>query len=130
MYQAVTCRESGSRRTKEVTMGAVNHVENRWSQRRPLNVSVDVMVGNAKLASCRTKDVGLGGVFLYLDEDVQPDKDVDLELYFVVSDKPKQKLRGRVVRNTQDGIGLIFRDFDTGSFRALQEIMRQVPSLN
>ena len=50
-----------------------------------------------------------------------------LDLLFVAEQtttRPKHKLRARVVRHTADGVGLMFRDFDTSAFRALQEIMK------
>ena len=108
-------------------VGAVNNMEQRWSQRRQVALDVDVWHQGAILASCRTRDVGLGGVFLELGDSV-PEKDLDLELVFWLGSedqKTRHRLKARVVRLDEGGVGLAFRDFDTSSFRALQAILRQ-----
>jgi hypothetical protein len=54
--------------------------------------------------------------------------DADVDLFFLSDDKAgsraRHKLSARVVRHTENGVGLMFRDFDTSAFRALQEIMK------
>ncbi|MDH5547234.1 MAG: PilZ domain-containing protein [Gammaproteobacteria bacterium] len=109
-------------------MGAANYIENRWSQRRPLSMQVEVLSGGVKLAQGQARDVGLGGVFLFLDLEQQPSGEIDVELLFDTGSngesRHKHKLRARIVRHSAEGIGLMFRDFDTSSFRALQEVMR------
>ena len=109
-------------------MGAANYIENRWSQRRPISMSVEILCDGVKLAHANARDVGLGGVFLFLDKEQQPLGDIDVELLFDTSSenetRPKHKLKARIVRHSAEGVGLMFRDFDTSSFRALQEVMR------
>ncbi len=107
----------------------INSMEQRWSQRRPVVLEVDVWHHGDVLGSCRTRDVGLGGVFLELSEG-KPQKHMDVDLVFRLrgaEQYTKHRLRARVVRVNDDGVGLMFRDFDTSSFRALQEILRQTP---
>jgi len=112
-------------------MGAVNHVEQRWSQRRSVNLDVDIVYGDETLASCHAVDVGLGGVFLEFDDQQQPPiYSKDVELLFYLSGRregTKHRLNARVVRSATNGVGLSFKDFDTRAFRSLQEIMRHVP---
>lgn len=106
-------------------MGALSAVEQRWSQRRRVKLDVDVVKDNHLLASCKTRDVSLGGVFLELDS--QPlDKHQDVELVFTLekAEVTRHKLKARIVRIATGGVGFMFKDFDTNSFRALQEIMR------
>lgn len=109
-------------------MGVANYIENRWSQRRSLNMDVEILLEGSVVGRTRTRDVGLGGVFLLLDDGYQLNPEVDVDLMFMAdeqaSSRSRHKLRARVVRYTSEGVGLMFRDFDTSAFRALQEVMR------
>lgn len=109
-------------------MGVANYIENRWSQRRSLDMDVEILLHGSVVGRTRTRDVGLGGVFLFLDDDQRLDTDVDVDILFVADgqneSRARHKLRARVVRHTADGAGLMFRDFDTSAFRALQEVMK------
>jgi hypothetical protein len=111
-----------------VDMGVANYIENRWSQRRSLDMDVEILLHGSVIGHTRTRDVGLGGVFLFLDkgEHLSPEEDVDL--MFMSGEqsgsRARHKLRARVVRHTAEGVGLMFRDFDTSAFRALQEVMK------
>lgn len=112
-------------------MGAANQGDRRWSQRRQVGLEVDVFMDGAKFGTCQTLDVGLGGVFLQM-ADTRPARDVDVDLMFYVGkgvQGTKHRLRARAVRETGSGVGFMFKDFDTISFRALQEIMRQAPEV-
>ena len=106
-------------------MCAASVVEQRWSQRRDVSLGVDVLENGEVIASCQSRDVGLGGVFVNT-ESHELAADCDYELCFSLGQKDmaKQKLKAKIVRTSQDGYGFMFKDFDTNSFRALQEIMR------
>ncbi len=108
-----------------MNMGAVSAIEQRWSQRRSTSLDVDVVKDSNLLVHCRARDVSLGGVFLEIDEQkVGKCQDVELIFTLAKSGAAQHKLKARTVRIASDGIGLMFKDFDTNSFRALQEIMR------
>ena len=102
-------------------------MDNRWSNRKDLDITVDIYQHGDKLGSGRSRDVGLGGAYL----DTVKAKhhlriDNDVELIFHLFEGPsevKYALHARVVRVDDDGIGLKFHDFDTGVFRSLQQIM-------
>ncbi|MDH5694162.1 MAG: PilZ domain-containing protein [Gammaproteobacteria bacterium] len=116
-------------------MGAVTQVEQRWSQRKIVSIEVDVVDNGVKIARSKTRDVGLGGVFLELDEIAHaPEQGQALELEFLITRSEDETIRHRlsakVVRVEMDGIGLVFTEFDTSTFRALQEIMRFTPTSN
>ena len=101
-------------------------MENRWSDRRELQLDVDVFRDGAKVCTCQSRDVGLGGAFLDLKSSHSLDEDQNIELVFhlISGQSPiKHNLHARVVRITSEGVGLKFHDFDTGVFRSLQEIM-------
>lgn len=102
-------------------------MDNRWSNRKDLEVGVDIYQQGDKLASGISKDIGLGGAYLEgvrTDRDVNIDTDVELVFHLVDgSYDVKYTVHARVVRVDEDGIGLKFQDFDTGVFRSLQQIM-------
>ena len=106
-------------------MSAASVVEQRWSQRRDVSLGVDVLENGEIVVSCQSKDVGLGGAFVQAERRTL-NIDTDYELCFSLGQKDmaKQKLKARIVRVSHDGFGFMFKDFDTNSFRALQEIMR------
>ena len=101
-------------------------MENRWSDRRELQLDVDVYREGEKVCTCQSRDVGLGGAFLELETSHSLNEDENLELVFhlISGQNPiKHNMHARVVRITDKGVGLKFHEFDTGVFRSLQEIM-------
>ena len=102
-------------------------MEKRWSERKSLQVDVDVYQQGRLLGSCVSADIGLGGTFLTKDCTFPlPGKDSGIELVFSLAtagQNTKHKINARVARVSETGFGLKFCDFDTGVFRALQEIM-------
>ncbi|MDH5301815.1 MAG: PilZ domain-containing protein [Gammaproteobacteria bacterium] len=109
-------------------MGVVNRVENRWSKRRSLELSVEVIDQGITLAKSRTRDLGLGGVFVeWVNFPLEENSVVDL--LFNLDDaegrSSKHRLHAKVVRVDDDGVGLSFQDFDTCAFRALQALINQ-----
>lgn len=106
-------------------MSAASIVEQRWSQRRDVSLGVDVLENGEVIASCQSKDVGLGGVFVQTaSKKLSSNNSYELCFSLGQKDVAKQKLKAKIVRVTDDGFGFMFKDFDTNSFRALQEIMR------
>lgn len=101
-------------------------MEKRWSERKLLQVDVDVYRQGELLGSCFSSDIGLGGACLAVgDAFAMPDNE-GVELVFCLADKgqsTKHKINARVTRMGGSCIGLKFCDFDTGVFRSLQEIM-------
>ena len=106
-------------------MGAANVIEQRWSQRRSVILGIEVFDHGSLISACQSRDVGLGGMFIETDKN-QFKQNQDVELLFALGNENtvKHKLKARVVRVLNEGVGLVFKDFDTSSFRALQEIMR------
>lgn len=101
-------------------------MENRWSDRRELRLDVDVFRNGEKICSCQSRDVGLGGAFLDMQQahSMGQDDSVELVFHLLSGQAPiKHSLRARVVRIAKDGVGLKFHEFDTSVFRSLQEIM-------
>ncbi|HKJ21837.1 MAG TPA: PilZ domain-containing protein [Gammaproteobacteria bacterium] len=101
-------------------------MEQRWSTRTPIRLDVDVVYADRDMEDCATRDIGMGGVFLEMTDRLPP-VDTMVELTFKVGPtdrRTRHKLKAKVVRASGDGVGLMFRDFDAGSFRALQEVLR------
>ena len=103
-------------------------MENRWSDRRDLCLGVDIIQQGKKLATCTSRDVGLGGTYIDIDNETKQrlHLDSDVELIFHLLDgqqETKHTLYARIVRVDTSGVGLKFHEFDTGVFRSLQEIM-------
>ena len=101
-------------------------MEKRWSERKDLSVGVDVYQQGQLLASCFSKDIGLGGAFLGAESSIAVNKESDVELIFRLATSTtgtRHKIHARVTRISDQGVGFKFCDFDTGVFRSLQEIM-------
>lgn len=101
-------------------------MEKRWSERKSLQVNVDVYQQGKLLGSCISTDIGLGGAFLTKECSCPKPSEAGVELVFSLISKGqsiKHKINARVARVTEEGFGLKFCDFDTGVFRSLQEIM-------
>jgi hypothetical protein len=101
-------------------------MEKRWSERKELSVGVDIYQQGELLASCFSKDIGLGGTFLGADSACGVKKESDVELIFRLATSEsdtKHKINAKVTRVSDQGLGFKFCNFDTGVFRSLQEIM-------
>jgi len=101
-------------------------MERRWTERTPINVPVDLSCTNVQNEECRTRDIGLGGVFVELPKTVNLATETPVELTFKLGSGPqltKHRINARVVRVSGDGVGMMFRDFDAIAFRSLQEVL-------
>jgi len=102
-------------------------MERRWTERTPINVAVDVAYAGKQAGEYRTRDIGLGGVFVELPEETDIAAETPVELIFKLGSGvylTKHRINARVVRVTSDGLGMMFRDFDATAFRSLQEVLR------
>jgi hypothetical protein len=103
------------------------NTERRWTERTPLNVAVDLAYAGTQAGEYRTRDIGLGGVFVELPKATDLVTETPVELIFKLGEGErltKHRINARVVRVTDDGIGMMFRDFDASAFRSLQEVLR------
>jgi hypothetical protein len=101
-------------------------MEKRWSERKLLQVDVDVYQQGELLGSCVSSDIGLGGTFLARECSLEKASEANVELVFRLASQgqsTKHKINARIARTSDAGFGLKFCDFDTGVFRSLQEIM-------
>ena len=101
-------------------------MDNRWSDRKDLDLGVDIYHQGNKRASCRSRDIGLGGTYIGTCDTLNLGKNSVVELVFHISDgnqAVKYSLHARVVRVDHQGIGLKFHAFDTILFRSLQQLL-------
>lgn len=101
-------------------------MEKRWSERKQLSVGVDIYQQGRLLDSCYSRDIGIGGAFLGIESALPMQQDTDVELVFhlnAAGESKSHRINARVTRISSEGVGFKFRDFDTGVFRSLQEIM-------
>ena len=107
-----------------MAMTETNIMEQRWSQRKKVTLNVDVSYHGSDLTRGVSCDVGLGGVFLKTDSQCLQHNQV-VDLFFTMDNETiKHKLKARVVRELNNGYGLMFKEFDTNAFRSLQVIMK------
>ena len=103
-------------------------MDQRWSTRTPVVMDVDLLFNGQEVA-CKTRNVSLGGVFLELSPTAPLDALVELTFKLGAGERrTKHKMKAKVVHAEADGMGLMFRDFDAASFRALQEVVRYTQS--
>ncbi len=101
-------------------------MERRWTDRAPIYLDVGLFSQGQEISVCKTRDIGLGGVFLECAHPLLP-QEAQVELIFMLGSgahRIKHKIRAKVARLTKEGMGLVFRDFDATAFRSLQEVLR------
>ena len=106
-------------------------MENRWSDRRELNLGVDIFSAGEKLTSCSCQNIGLGGTCLRLDGGRELRSDQEVELVFRVPQgdrETKYAILSKVVWQNNQDIGLKFQEHNTSVFRSLQELINYRPS--
>lgn len=99
-------------------------IEKRWSSRQPLRLEVDLECGDDRVSG-RTLDIGLGGAFIETEVyHFQQDKDVVLRFQsqHVAQTEPAD-LNARIVRVAEEGVGLMFQDFNADAYRSLKTVM-------
>lgn len=105
-------------------------MEQRWSPRTRVNLEVDLLVKGKEVGGCRTRDIGMGGAFVEVSEDFHAEKAI-VELIFKLGSGDhysNHRIKAIIVRVANDGVGLMFRDFDASAFRSLQEILQYAQS--
>ncbi len=105
-------------------------MENRWSIRKPVSLEVELYYQGKPCACCKTRDIGLGGMFLELRDSTIPrygkvELDVEVECGGV---RRQHRFTATVVHSSDQGLGVMFQEFSIADFRILQEVLRLSPS--
>ncbi len=99
-------------------------IEKRWSSRQPLQLEVNLECAGNQMHG-RTVDIGLGGAFVEVDA-YYLEQDSDVILRFDSSKNTQvaaTDLNARVVRVADQGVGLMFQNFDADAYRSLKTVM-------
>jgi hypothetical protein len=103
----------------------VKTVEQRWSERKPLNVECDIYrMGGAPLRG-KSRDICLGGMWVDTGEERLP-KNAVVDVVLLADETEAGgdiHVRAMVVRNEDGGSALMFHDVDVGAFRRLQNLL-------
>lgn len=101
-------------------------MERRWTTRTKVALAVDLACEGGETLRCTTDNIGLGGVFVRAPgRAMVTGQNVELTFSLAANPTPEQhRLRAKVVRSTDAGIGLMFCDFDATAFRSLQRVMK------
>lgn len=101
-------------------------MERRWTTRTNVILPVELAWEGGATLRCMTENIGLGGVFVRAPgQAIAEGQNVDLTFSLDAgSTKEQHHLRAKVVRATEGGLGLMFRDFDATAFRSLQRVMK------
>lgn len=89
-------------------------MEKRWSLRKPIKLDVVLHHDIAGKIKCITRDISLEGMFIETDYKMLPIDDL-VYLDFILQNDNNTKLhhiRGKVVRTTDTGMGVMFREFN------------------
>lgn len=89
----------------------------RWSARQDMDVSVFLYAGGMNLGYGRTRNIGIGGMYVETTVEAQP-----TGVSFVVNDK-HYKLPVTEIWRDANGIGLMINDFNVETVHALRDIL-------
>jgi c-di-GMP-binding flagellar brake protein YcgR len=98
-------------------------MEKRWSLRKPIALDVVLYHTDAGLLRCRTRDISLEGMFVTTGA-VNLQIDDPVELDFILhsnGDSQLHHIRAKVVRLTEQGAGLMYREFTPNITHFLQD---------
>ena len=102
-------------------------VEKRWSDRRSISTDVKVVFHN-RTYYARTRDIGLGGMFIDLNYVLIP-RDAKIRIIMLEYRTRESYITfdTRVTYVTPQGYGLEFSGLQVDDFRDLQEILYDSP---
>ncbi len=102
-------------------------MEQRWSPRTRADLDVDLSFRGEIVSDCKVKNIGMGGLFVEVEKEFPRDTVVELKFKIKAAGKDtKHRLRATVARSSDNGLGMMFCDFDAGTFRSLQEVLHYV----
>ena len=100
-------------------------MEKRKQSRSEMVVNVEMLYRDVHVQGLRTRNVSLGGVFVEAGDYPLPRKGETVNLRVVDSGTPgaERNFRTRVARADEDGVVLLFQDFDLDDFEYLQSML-------
>ena len=100
-------------------------VEKRRQARSEIAVNVEMHFRDVRIEGLRTRNVNLGGVFIEPGDYPLPRKGESVTMQVVDNKNPdnNRSFRTRVARANEEGVALLFSDFDLDDFQYLQELL-------
>ena len=108
----------------------MNSSEKRWSIRKQVEMDVDLCFRGQVWLGCKSQDVSMGGMFLNFSRRKFPKNcnvDIIVRLQDEQGERSSHMFQAQVVRNTDSGLGLSFKDFKIRDFRMLQDVLQLEP---
>lgn len=106
-------------------MPETHQKEKRWSARRATVLTVDVHYQGKQYIGCRTRDIGLGGMFIeFQPSGLAPGRDIHIALKIDrAGNSERRRFKARVAHSSDSGFGLAFETFDRDDFHILQDLL-------
>lgn len=100
-------------------------MENRYSARNPLAVDVELHHGRTTIGTFKVRNISLEGMFVETGPiNLYPSDLIDATLTIGHERVAEHEVRAVVVHHTEDGIGLMFRDYQPALLGFLQLVSR------
>ena len=99
-------------------------MEKRWSMRKEIQLDVMLHHDRAGVIKCKTRDISLEGMFIETQSGTLP-VDEQVHLDFILQNDNSNKLhhiRAKIVRTTDTGMGLMFREFNPRISHFLRDV--------
>lgn len=99
----------------------------RWSERRKLSKDVKILFAD-QICYTRTRDIGLGGMFVGMNYFQYPQNSIVHILVRVLTRNgiERHHFRAKIAHVNEQGYGLQFINFSKRDFRVLQEVLSSV----
>lgn len=98
-------------------------MEKRWSLRKSIQLDVVLHHDTAGVIKCKTRDISLEGMFIETDSQTLPvDDPVYLDFILQNGDNKLHHIRAKVVRTTDNGMGVMFREFNPRISHFLRDV--------
>ncbi|MGF1616048.1 MAG: PilZ domain-containing protein [Gammaproteobacteria bacterium] len=95
-------------------------MERRYQARRVLDLDVVLYDGQGRMGSFKARNLSLGGIYIETGPiDLCIGDLLDVSCVVDCHTVKKQKLRGIVVHHTDQGVGVMFRDYDVSSLETM-----------
>lgn len=98
--------------------------DQRSATRVETHLEADIIQGETTVRAARSRDLSLGGVYVFCDETFAPRSDCQVRLYLDGRDSDMSVLaRGKVTRVDEKGMAIKFRQIGIESYEQLRNII-------
>lgn len=98
-------------------------MERRYQQRKALDLEVVVYDGQGQVGAFKARNLSVGGIYIETGPvDLCIGDLLDVSCFIDCHRAKRHNLRGIVVHHTDDGIGVMFRDYDSSSLKVMEAL--------